>query len=359
MKQANTAPTRTLVVLRITQIPPATRKILAMNHLLRYVVKPSFVFLLAALLGGWIYSAPESLHVSASLIRSGRLWTPGYTLFGAAILWWPFRRYATAPWIGLALIGAGVVPVLFALDGISLVAFGGWIATVFLARAWLELTRILNPAFVVNAGGLASALEPAADTGCEFDHHFGGRTICPDQIAGMASLKKDVPHPRQDIIGKGVRSIIVFVDEGGDVLRYGRMLRAAGVTNIVVIAIDLVDHAVCGVLHIAATDDSDFIEMVIRDGQFEQQIRLDIPEEDELASYVRARVRMLAGDVFAISRYTMDYLVGGLRGRSFADADAVLQRVIDNAAIRQLREGSATITVADASTALASISATD
>jgi transitional endoplasmic reticulum ATPase len=44
----------------------------------------------------------------------------------------------------------------------------------------------------------------------------------------------------------------------------------------------------------------------------------------------------------------------GLRGQSIADADAVLQRIIDAAAVRYLREGTSTITTGDVRTMLRS-----
>jgi hypothetical protein len=327
-----------------------------MNHLLRNVVKSLIVFILVTSLCGWIYSMLGSLHMNVSSIRYQRLWAAGYALLGAAILWWPFRRYAAAPWIGLAQIGAGVIPVLFAFDGISLVALVGWIAAVFLARAWLELTTILKPASVLNAGGPASVFEPVARTASESKNLPGVQTICLDQIVGRGGIEKGVPHPGQVIIRKSTRPVIVFVDKADDVLRHGQMLGADDVPNVVVVAIDLADEAVRGVFYIAAADSSDSAEEPAHGGQFEQQTRLDIAEGEDLAAYVRTRIRVLAGDVFAISRYTMELLVDGLRGCSLTDADAVMQRVIDKAAIRQLREGSATITVADAKAALGSIS---
>ena len=75
-------------------------------------------------------------------------------------------------------------------------------------------------------------------------------------------------------------------------------------------------------------------------------------------SYVRMRFRVMAGDVFAVSRHTMDCAVTGLKGHSIADADAVLQRIIDAVAVRHLREGTAVITAEDVRSALLALRGT-
>ena len=68
----------------------------------------------------------------------------------------------------------------------------------------------------------------------------------------------------------------------------------------------------------------------------------------------RSKLRLLAGCAFGVSRQTTEYLVSELFGRSIADADSVLQRVIDSAALRHLREGTKTITMVDMRSALRS-----
>ena len=83
-----------------------------------------------------------------------------------------------------------------------------------------------------------------------------------------------------------------------------------------------------------------------------------MPREDELSSYVRSSLRTKIGDVFAISRHTIGSAVAGLKGHSIADADAVLQRIIDAAAVRHLREGTAVITAEDVRFALSALRGT-
>lgn len=93
----------------------------------------------------------------------------------------------------------------------------------------------------------------------------------------------------------------------------------------------------------------------------EQQALIDIPAGGILEILQQTGIRFvevqqLQGaapatsfmeSVFAVSRHTIDYAVAGLKGHSIAAADAVLQRTIDAAAARQLREGTAVITAED------------
>jgi transitional endoplasmic reticulum ATPase len=109
------------------------------------------------------------------------------------------------------------------------------------------------------------------------------------------------------------------------------------------------------VLYIAATNHPDSLDSAaIRGGRFEQKIRFDVPSDEALATYVRTKLRLLAGRAFGVSRHTTEYLVSELLGCSIADADSVLQRAIDSAALRHLREGTKTITVVDMRSALRS-----
>jgi hypothetical protein len=75
-----------------------------------------------------------------------------------------------------------------------------------------------------------------------------------------------------------------------------------------------------------------------------------------LASYVRTRLRTMAGDVFPISRHTADVAARALQDRFFSDTDVVLKRILDLAALRYLRDGSSTVTLEDVAAALRSLS---
>lgn len=74
-----------------------------------------------------------------------------------------------------------------------------------------------------------------------------------------------------------------------------------------------------------------------------------VDERDDtwIASYVRTKLRTMAGDTFPISRHTTDYVAKVLQERFLTDTDAVLQHILSLAALRYLREGSSTVTLDD------------
>ncbi|MEX3926175.1 hypothetical protein AB4Y36_19400 [Paraburkholderia sp. BR10936] len=71
-----------------------------------------------------------------------------------------------------------------------------------------------------------------------------------------------------------------------------------------------------------------------------------------IASYVRMRLRMMAGDIFSVSRHTTDVAARALQDRFFSDTDVALKRILDLAALRYLRDGSITVTQEDVTDAL-------
>ncbi len=77
-----------------------------------------------------------------------------------------------------------------------------------------------------------------------------------------------------------------------------------------------------------------------------------VETDNAIASYVRARLRMMATDVFSVSRHTADLAARALRDRFLSDTDAMLKRILDLAALRYLRDGSTTITQEDVTVAL-------
>ncbi|WP_051391119.1 hypothetical protein [Paraburkholderia mimosarum] len=77
-----------------------------------------------------------------------------------------------------------------------------------------------------------------------------------------------------------------------------------------------------------------------------------VEEDNAIASYVRARLRMMATDVFLVSRHTADFAARALQDRFLSDTDAMLKRILDLAALRYLKDGSTTITQEDVAVAL-------
>jgi hypothetical protein len=84
----------------------------------------------------------------------------------------------------------------------------------------------------------------------------------------------------------------------------------------------------------------------------ECRIGFALTDPNNLASYIRMQLRLMAGDTFGVSRYVMQYTVAALGGRSAAEVDAILRRVIYAATLRQRREGIAVVTIEDVCTAL-------
>ncbi len=74
-----------------------------------------------------------------------------------------------------------------------------------------------------------------------------------------------------------------------------------------------------------------------------------------IASYVRTKLKSMAGDAFSVSRYTADFAARAVQDRVLLDTDAVLKRILDLAALRYLRDGSSTLTQEDVEAALRSL----
>ncbi|MGF7137617.1 ATP-dependent 26S proteasome regulatory subunit [Paraburkholderia sp. EB58] len=110
------------------------------------------------------------------------------------------------------------------------------------------------------------------------------------------------------------------------------------------------------VLVIAATNHPEALDpAVLRGGRLEQKIRFDVPSRESLAAYIRSQLRVKAGTTFAVSRQAVECVITALEGCSIADADAALQRLIDDAAERHIESGDTTITVADVRAALSTL----
>jgi transitional endoplasmic reticulum ATPase len=134
------------------------------------------------------------------------------------------------------------------------------------------------------------------------------------------------------------------------------MSAVASVTNRILASIDGADGRVPDVLVIAATNHPEALDpAVLRGGRLEQKIRFDVPSRDSLAAYIRSQLELKTGDIFAISRQAVEYVITALEGCSIADTDAALQRLIDEAAARHIESGASTITAAEVRAALSTL----
>jgi transitional endoplasmic reticulum ATPase len=151
---------------------------------------------------------------------------------------------------------------------------------------------------------------------------------------------------------KDIRPVIVFVDEADDILRDRRYSNVGTLTNKILTTLDGGGGRVRDIVYVAATNHFDSLDpAAIRGGRLEEKIAFDVPEADDMTRYVDAKLKKLAGSHFACTRETVESLLSALAGRSIADADAVMQKAIDAAAVRQLREGSTEIRPHDVSEA--------
>ena len=177
------------------------------------------------------------------------------------------------------------------------------------------------------------------------------------KTCGEELLKDRSAWERLVTDARELRPAIVFIKDAECVLGEHRFSEGATVANTVLTTLHDSDGRPADILYIAATSRPDALDYsVLRGSGLDYCVKFDVAPAESLASYVRVKLRAMAGDVFAVSRHTIDCAVLCLRGSSIADVDAVLQRVIDAAAVRRLREGTANITLEDIRVAIRAIS---
>ncbi|CAB3800477.1 ATP-dependent zinc metalloprotease FtsH [Paraburkholderia ultramafica] len=138
---------------------------------------------------------------------------------------------------------------------------------------------------------------------------------------------------------RDIRPTIVFIDEADDVLRDRRFSNVATLTNNVLTTMDGAAGRMRDIVYIAATNHLEqFDSAALRGGRFEEKILFDVPGSEDMARYASAKLTRLAGSTYEIMPDTRARLLDMLAGRSIADADAVMQKAIDAAAVRALRE---------------------
>ncbi|WP_336602481.1 AAA family ATPase [Paraburkholderia bengalensis] len=149
-----------------------------------------------------------------------------------------------------------------------------------------------------------------------------------------------------------IRPVIVFIDESDDILRDRRYSNVASITNRILTALDGSDGRVRDVIYIAATNHIDAIDpAALRGGRFSERIFFDVPSSARLERYIVSKLRQMAGARYVIMPGVRDRLNEVLAGKSIADTEALLQRMIDTAAVRVLRHQVAEINSDDVSVA--------
>jgi len=143
-----------------------------------------------------------------------------------------------------------------------------------------------------------------------------------------------------------IRPVIVFLDEADGILRDRQYSHYGMLTEKILTTIDGAGGRVRDLLFIAATNYYDRIDSAaVRGGRLEEKIVFDVPEAHDMQAYIRAKLEGLNDWTFGA---LVESLLGEhLRGHSVADADAVIQKAIDAAAVRRLREETTDIREAD------------
>lgn len=138
---------------------------------------------------------------------------------------------------------------------------------------------------------------------------------------------------------KDIRPVVVFLDEADDILCDRRYSNHGTITNKLLTTLDGGGGRVRDIIYVAATNHFDRIDpAAVRGGRFEEKIVFDVPSADDMQRYVARKLKALAGTNYRILPATLDSLASALSGRAIADADAVLQKTVDSAAVRALRE---------------------
>jgi transitional endoplasmic reticulum ATPase len=153
---------------------------------------------------------------------------------------------------------------------------------------------------------------------------------------------------------RDIRPAIVFIDEADPILLERRHLsNVEGLTNEILVTLSGVDGKVHDVMYIAATNHYDRLDKaVLRGGRFEEKIRFDVPENDDMRLYVGRKLMSITRGRYVVAPGVLDRCDVVLRGRCIADADAIIEKAVNFAAVRALREGIAQLRVADISAAV-------
>ncbi|MBY4708068.1 AAA family ATPase [Ralstonia insidiosa] len=137
-----------------------------------------------------------------------------------------------------------------------------------------------------------------------------------------------------------IRPVLVFLDEADGILCDRQYSNYGMVTEKILTTMDGAGGRVRDVLFVAATNHYDRIDSAaVRGGRFEDKIVFDVPGARDMAEYVETAV-VRWSDTWQIPQEVRMLLIDKVTGRSIADADAVIQKTIDIAAVRRMRDGS-------------------
>jgi transitional endoplasmic reticulum ATPase len=152
---------------------------------------------------------------------------------------------------------------------------------------------------------------------------------------------------------RDIRPAIVFLDEADGILRDRQYSHYGMLTEKILTTMDGAEGRLRDVMFVAATNYCEQIDAAaLRGGRFEEKIFFDVPAAADMAAYVSNAFARVARD-YRVSKRAVRLVTDCLTGRSIADADAVIQKVIDVAVVRRLREQTRDIRPEDIKLALA------
>lgn len=145
-----------------------------------------------------------------------------------------------------------------------------------------------------------------------------------------------------------IRPTIIFIDEADGILQDRRFSGNGVLTERILTTMDGAGGQVRDVVFIAATNHADRIDAAaLRSRRFEERVDFDIPGVAVMADYVRNAFLRRLGNRWKIRPGVVEQLIDVLRGRTIADAEAVIERAIGIAALRRIRERTADIRTED------------
>ena len=149
-----------------------------------------------------------------------------------------------------------------------------------------------------------------------------------------------------------IRPVIVFIDEADPVLLERRYSNVEVLANEILTSLSGAQGKARDVMYIAATNHYDRLDKaVLRGGRFEEKIRFDVPEREDMRLYANRKLANMTRNRYTVASGVLDRCVVVLDGRSIADADAVIAKAINIAAVRALRGSVAQLRVSDVSVA--------
>ncbi|WP_321949338.1 AAA family ATPase [Paraburkholderia sp. J10-1] len=145
-----------------------------------------------------------------------------------------------------------------------------------------------------------------------------------------------------------VRPCVVFIDEADGILQDRRHTGHGMLTEKILDTLDGAAGRTPDVLFIGATNHYARIDAAaVRSGRFEEKILFDVPTNRAMAAYVRTIFASKLDNAWKVETGAVVHTIRLLRGRTIADADALVRKAMTLAALRRMRKQTADFRVTD------------